>query len=141
MLGSVLQALLARLCLFVAVLTGVSPSQELVLCFEPDGTIALEVPGANRTCDPRGESGQGQDVRAVSDGQCCACTDIAIGERSEEVLVQPSKATVHFDASVAMAPVTLVRPQGNGTERRKRVDALPEPPGVLAHIRTIELRV
>lgn len=143
MLGPFLEALLARLCLFAAVLMGVSPSQELVLCFEPDGSIALEVPGENSTCDPCSEPGQeGQDERVVSGGQCCDCTDIAICERSEDANVQPSKVGLHFNTSVALAPVCWLSPlSGIAAELAVRVERPPGPRGVLAHIRTIQLRV
>jgi hypothetical protein len=138
-----LEALLARLFLVAAVLLGASPSQGLVLCFEPDGTIALELPGTDNPCRPSRASGEdGQDVGIASRNGCCGCTDIAIGERSVDALVQPSRVTFHFDATVTMAPVTWLAPP-SGIERAPsvRVESPPGPRGVLAHIRTIELRV
>ncbi|MCK6570149.1 hypothetical protein L6V77_03455 [Myxococcota bacterium] len=145
MFGPFLEALVARLCLVLGLLLGVMPAQEFVLCFEPDGTIALETVGGEPVCGAGEESGPGEEPRAetaATERECCDCTDITLGKRGEDGFLRVSTRVLHVDVPVAMAPAEWSHPLASVVgEMRLRVDAPPRPPGVLAHIRAVELRV
>lgn len=138
------EAILARLCLLAVALMGVSPSQGLVLCFEPSGRVALEIPGASSTCEPREGSccADGETEKVVLRSSCCDCTDVTIASANEATVVRPASDLRQLEAPAAMGLLTWV-PEVLGVPRERPMwgDAPPRPPGILAHVRAIELRL
>lgn len=138
------EVLLARLCLLAVAFLGLSPSQGLVLCFEPDGRVALEIPGASSTCEPRAGSCCEDDEaeRVVLRSTCCDCTDVPIASTDEVTVVHAPDPARYVEAPLAVELSNQAAPVAFAShERWRRVDAPPGPPGILAHVRAIELRL
>lgn len=125
--------LLGWLLLAVYSATGVALGRGLVLCFEPDGHVALELAADCSGCCPADEAGSAASIGS------CPCSDIPIGVAgSEQIRVG------HFQLD---APPTLgwavstepVRP----ARLRIRADDLPrsQASAMLASLRTVVLHV
>lgn len=122
-------------------LAGVAPAQDLVICFEPDGTMAVEA-AAPGGCKPRVG---GQEVRVDAERPgvaCCPCTDIHLPTRVEDAQAKPETASApELPSSPAVMPwvdaFALVAP---AVPDRSGFDAPRQPPG-LARIRTVVLRI
>lgn len=128
----------------VATLLAVAPDAGLVLCFEPDGTVVLESAGAERACDGCDDRTSGErSARVVSPaGDCCACLDIPVDGVGDEVRVAPAPVEPCLDPPVALAFESSVSPLAPFFERVSlRASRPPGPPGSLAHLRTVVLRV
>lgn len=149
MAGTFLQAVLARLSLGLAVLMAVSPAQAFVLCLRPDGSVALEVPspaGSEESCGPCdpccGPDPIGPEQRTISGPDCCDCLDVAFQERSAAATVVSARAPSSANAALAPAPPVPRMPLAGAIRAPGlRVVEATESPGVLAHLRTIVLRV
>lgn len=149
MVGSFLQGVLVRLSLGLAVLMAGSPAQAFVLCFRPDGSIALEVPeqaGSSEACgpcDPCGDPDPDEpEQRTISGPDCCDCRDIAFQERSAAAAVEAARVPSHANAAIAPALAAPMSPLDGAVRLPgRRAVVATESPGVLAHIRTIVLRV
>lgn len=149
MTGSFLQEVLARLSLGLAVLMAVSPAQAFVLCFRPDGSVALEVPsqtGSEESCGPCDPCCDpdpiGPEQRTIAGSDCCDCLDVAFQERSAAATVVSARVPNPADAALAPAPPAPLMPLAGAIRAPGlRVVVATGSPGVLAHIRTIVLRV
>lgn len=145
MRGSLHHRLTAWLALAAALLMGVAPGQGFVLCFEPSGRVVLELAGQDRACDGCEDTAGGEEpsARVVAPATaCCACLDIPVGVCGDEARARPNPVEFRFDAPLALSPVLpapLLAPRLERSDTRH--GAPPGPPGSLAHIRTVVLRV
>jgi len=144
MRGSLPHRLAAWLALAAAFFTGVTPSEGLILCFEPDGTVALESSVVSRACGGYEEPATGYEAaaRSVSASECCACLDIPVDGAGDEARAPLSTVELRIDLpSAPAAEFSLAPPappfEGVGDLCR----GPPRPPGILAHIRSVVLRV
>jgi hypothetical protein len=136
-----LHKLAAWLVLVAYGLSGVSPAHALVLCLEPDGSVALEA-AAPAGCTPcGGEQGSGRDVeRAGAD--CCPCVDIPLPTQAEESQARPRTCDGAAVAAVAHPPVLRADvPTAEPAALARPAHAAPRPAPGLALIRTVVLRV
>jgi hypothetical protein len=140
-LRSRLQAVTAWLCVVVIALVGVVPAQGLVLCLEPDGSMALEVgsPECGGCAETEGGH-EGIDSAAHEEG--CPCVDIPIFSLGEENQLQAKNVELRLGGSwmaapqsSAVLPVLLVEPRGTNEATP------PRPSSLLALIRTVVLLV
>lgn len=136
---SLLTTWLVRVALL---LTGLAPVPGMVVCFEPDGSVALEAFGG-RACEGCDASRPDETpVRVVaSEPSCCTCLDIPLERRDEDACVPSPSSELRLPpaALVGMtdwAPVLafLATPE-------PRDGKPPEPDGTLGRLRTVVLRV
>ena len=130
--------LTAWLALAVYLLSGLAPAQELVVCLEPDGTLALEAAEIGG-CTPCGGAEELPPEEQQGIGiECCPCTDIPLPTRAEDAQAKPKSAGAP-DLALPPCLVTVLF-----------VDPAPlpptgiDPPGApasLDRIRTVVLRV
>jgi hypothetical protein len=144
MRSSIRPRLTAWLALVAVLLMGVAPRQELVLCFEPDGTIALEAAGASRACADADEPAAGDEASGrlvAAAGDCCACLDIPV-DAGDEARVRVSSVELRIDLSPALGAESAVAPLVPICAPAFRPHGEPPgSPGILAHIRSVVLRV
>lgn len=134
-----LRKLATWLFLTAYTLSGVAHARQLVVCLEPDGTVALELSTLGE-CAPCGDSEQ---VPAGEQGlQCCPCIDIPLVAHGERAALRVKTAAAHdfapsFDQLGWTAVLASSEPQ------RASDGALdpPRPAPGLALIRTVVLRV
>lgn len=136
--------LTAWLALVALLWMGVVPSQGLVLCLEPDGTIALECADVKLACEacdqPASEDGA-QDRMVSPASECCACLDIPVSG-SSKTRVAPVSAKPSIDLAPAPAVELSVERLAPPLARvRSPHDGPLGPPGARAHRRTVVLRV
>ena len=144
MLKRSLRILAAWSCVVVVALTGVVPAQGLMLCLEPDGTLALELGFAENDCSGCTSEGTGTQP---SDGAAtresgCPCVDIPLISSGEQQQLKRRTSQLQLDASGAphLAPFTrLLLPFAD--PREVFPSRAPRPPPDLASIRTVVLRV
>lgn len=143
---SILQRLTACLCLAVALLTGITPAQGLVLCLEPDGCVSVEIAAADQGCesceDHEEPSAPAEVATPTTDEAHCPCLDLPLFGSSQERRVRPEQAEAQLGPWIAAASLQLawtlpVVPLLVGAPR---TDAA-HPPGSLARIRSVVLLV
>lgn len=127
--------------LAVYALAGVAPAQDLVICFEPDGTVAVEA-AAPGGCKPTCRSDEVRVDAERPEVACCSCTDIHLPTRVEDPQAKlgtasapqlpPAPAAIPWVDALAIVSPTV--PDRSGS------DAPRQPPG-LARIRTVVLRI
>ena len=130
--------------LVVALLIAFAPGAGTVLCFEPDGTIALEdVRGGGPCTGVDGEHDDGPHLDSPV-RSCCACLDVPIGNPAHEF---QARCTVELRFELPpvcaprLAPVVFVAwVPAHGGERIGPAGP-PGPPGSSAHLRAFVLRV
>lgn len=134
-----LRKLATWLVVMAHVLSGVAPSQQLVVCVEPDGRLALEAVAAD--CGPCGGPGESsRDAEELQSG--CPCVDIPLPTQGDEPQLKP-KAT-GFDGSPVPAVPALLLPIVPVVADAERAALSTDPPGAaacLALIRTVVLRL
>jgi len=128
--------------LLALALTGVAPRQDLVLCFEPDGTIALESVDLGRACGASAEHSLAEaDELRGSIESCCGCFDVPIEGLEDEQQRTPERA----DASPFLPALPAVPLAGAWIEcvplARVTERADVRPSGTLARLRTDVLRL
>lgn len=145
MRGSIPHRLTAWLALVAVILMGIVRSHGPVLCFEPDGTVALESAGVSRACvgcDEPGTEHQSSARMVSLASECCACLDIPVDASGDEARVPPSVVERHIAPPLALAAEYSASPLAPVVARfSARSGGPPGPPGALAHIRTVVLRV
>jgi hypothetical protein len=126
----------------VIALVGITPAQGLVLCLEPDGTVALEVGAPDSGCGGcTPDGGQEQPSEPTSE-ENCPCIDIPIFSLGEQTQVQPRTVEISLDGpwlAPALAFVAVSAAQVESTV--PQVVDPPRPAERLAHIRTVVLLV
>ncbi len=134
-----LHKLATWLVLTAYLLTGFAPGQQLVVCLEPDGTVALEA-ATDGGCTPCGDPEQfsSETVRA----ECCPCTDIPLPMQSDDPQVKLKRSQTH-DPSATGIPLACVPAVASAWHPRSisRESGPPRPAPSLALIRTVVLRV
>lgn len=141
MLSNRLRTLTAWFCVVVIALVGITPAQGLVLCLEPDGTVALEVGDSDSGCGGCTDSGPEQPSGLPASEENCPCIDIPIFSLGEETQVQPRTFEISLDGPwLAPAPACAVVSAAH-VESTMRLVGPPRPAERLAHIRTVVLLV
>jgi len=142
---SILQRLTAWLCLAVALLTGITPSQGLMLCLESDGCVRIEIASFAPECG--GCEGHAEDAtttlsaRSVDD-MGCPCVDLPIPGSTQEQRVQPKSIEFQPGPWVpAASPLTSSSVVAALLAARAPPREVPRPPESVALIRTVVLRV
>lgn len=126
------------LALVAFLLSGLAPAQALVVCVEADGSVSLE--DAAGRCGPCAPGGTRSAAQAGDEG--CPCVDIPLPVASDEhpagraPLDPPARAG-------AIPPPAPVPPAGAlpGRARELVRGPPPRPPGDLALLRTVLLRL
>jgi hypothetical protein len=118
-----------------------APAQAIVVCLEPDGTIAFEAFGDSDACSPgASEDGPATEVEDLG-GDCCACIDIPLPTQGEEPRLKPAG----FDlAAQAIAPPASAGPVfASLTELLlgRPLHPRPGPSRSLASVRSLVLRI
>lgn len=143
MLSNRLRTLTAWFCVVVIALVGITPAQGLVLCLEPDGTVALEVGDSDSGCGgctPDGAQEQPSGLPASEEN--CPCIDIPIFSLGEETQVQPRTFEISLDGPwLAPAPACAFVSAARIESTIPQVVGPPRPAERLAHIRTVVLLV
>ncbi len=140
-LRSRLQAVTAWLCVVVIALVGVVPAQGLVLCLEPDGSMALEVGSPECGGCAETEGGQ-QGTGSVTHEDGCPCVDIPLLSRGEENQLQAKSVELRLPGPWTAIPQPAAVLPVFPAESRITIEAPPpRPPSLLAHIRTVVLLV
>lgn len=100
------------LCLVYAVIIGIAPAQRLVLCLEPDGSIAVESATQEAKC--RGCESPSTDVPSTpnslsSNHEDCPCIDLLIASPDKEntLAVKKVESRVEFPPSPLPVPMTF----------------------------------
>lgn len=137
---SLLAAWLVRVALL---LTGLAPLPGVVVCFEPDGSIALEALGGSRACEGCDESRPDQaPVRVVASApSCCACLDIPLEGRDENACVPSSSFELPSPPAALVGMTSWAPCLALRATPEPRDGRLPEPDGTLGQLRTVVLRV
>ncbi len=95
MLRRSLERLTARLCLAAALLMGIAPGRELVLCVGPEGTVSLELASGEARCEGCPELAGGEHERqippAARERPDCPCRDIPVVPGGDEARVKPTR--------------------------------------------------
>ncbi len=126
------------LALVAFLLSGLAPAQALVVCVEADGSVSLE--DAAGRCAPCAPGETRSAAQAGDEG--CPCVDIPLPVASDEhpagrtALDPPARAG-------AIAPHALVRLASGLPDLARALArvAPPRPPGDLALLRTVLLRL
>lgn len=141
MVRSRLQAVTAWLCVAVIALVGVVPAQGLVLCLEPDGSMALEV--GSLACGGCTETEDGQQgIDSATQAEGCPCVDIPIFGLGEENQLQAKSIELRLDGTwMAALQASAVLPVSLAESQTAIEAPPPRPPSLLAHIRTVVLLV
>jgi hypothetical protein len=92
----------AWLVLLAYLFSGIAPAEQLVLCIEPDGTVALEM-AAPGGCTPCGPESLGDDSEGAG-LECCPCTDIPLPSQSEDPQLRPKASGDSSPAISFLAP-------------------------------------
>lgn len=141
---SALQRLTAWLCLAAAILMGVAPAGRLVLCFAPNGTVALEGAVDGTHCpscsDPSTASEPAAAASLQGGEQGCSCLDVPVLSFADAQRVPPSTVQLDFAGSAtALFTGYCLEPAD------RRADTVlfvpPRPPLDLALIRSVVLLV
>ena len=142
MLSSRLRTLTAWFCVVVIALVGVTPAQGLVLCLEPDGSVALEVGSPDSGCGGcSSDGGQEQPSALPASEENCPCIDIQIS-LGEQTQVQTRTFEISLDGPwLAPAPACAVVSAAHIKPTIPQVVDPPRPAERLAHIRTVVLLV
>ncbi len=142
----------AWLCLVLALVSGLTPAQGVVLCVEPDGGLCVETATGAAKCsdcdveecgtDPSSSAAPADQhvVQAAEDE--CPCLDLAIAGTSQDRRIQPrpSKLDLSLPFAVAYPQIALpayAMPAPTLVPSRE----VPHPPDLLALIRTVVLLV
>jgi hypothetical protein len=143
---SILQRATVWLCLAIAVLTGLTPAQGVVLCLEPDGDLCVEVATAAETCS--GCVVDSHDIAPDSDQAvptqepCCSCLDLPVPGFSQDRQIVAKSIEFQFGPWVAapepFVPMAIPSPHRTAYGTRGEV---PRPPDSLALIRSVILLV
>jgi hypothetical protein len=119
-------------------LTAVAPIQGLVLCLEPDGTVAIETAADADGCEPcGGGSSEPEGVWVAG----CPCVDIPLPSRSGEPEAKPKAGDLAQVPSAAVPAASLPAAAFGLARGSLAARALPRPPPGLALIQTVVLRV
>jgi hypothetical protein len=124
--------------LVVYLLAGLAPAQQLVVCLEPDGNVALEAVDA-QGCTPCGEP-EGLEALDEASSQCCPCTDIPLPAHEEEPQLK-AKADSGTVVPLASPTGVLVIQVGGSEGSVLAPRGAPRARESLARIRTVVLRV
>lgn len=151
MVARCFQKLTAWLCLVAALFMGVAPTNGLVLCFEPSGSLTLEAAVDGRRCGgcpdfappdfARSDQPQPGE-RITDDHSACLCVDILVSGGNGEDRIQPKPFELHVAQLIAL-PVSEVgsllgwRPELSEQVQAARPRATP----LLALIRSVVLLV
>lgn len=145
-LTSFLQRATAWLCLGVALLTGVTPAQGFVLCFEPDGRTSIEVAKAAERCS--GCESQEAPTTPTSPSvrltheTGCPCQDVSVPGRAQDLRLQPRPIELQIGPCIA-APPTLLGSLSVSSSPVVHAPPteVPRPPDTLELIRSVVLLV
>jgi hypothetical protein len=143
---SILQRATVWLCLAVAVLTGLTPAQGVMLCLEPDGDLCIEIASSADTCGgcevEAHDAEPAAEHEVSTDDPCCSCVDVPVPGFCQDRQVLPK--TIEFQLGPWLAQVeTLVLPSIHtirAASYRTRGEE-PRPPDSLALIRSVVLLV
>ena len=134
-----LRALAAWFCVVVIALVGVTPAKGLVLCLEPDGTVALEVGDLDSGCGGCTPDG-GQEPSGSTSEENCPCIDIPIFSLGEQTQVQPRTVEISLDGPW-LAPALACAGAPAAQVESTIPQIVDRPTENLAHIRTVVLLV
>lgn len=146
MSNSFRQQFTAWLCLAVAVFMGLSPTVELVVCLDPDGTFGVEAAteaGRCRSCES-GETGDSTDQRLpkVESHTECPCVDLPLLAASDAERVAPKSVRLELHAITALPLcVECVPAMADAGDRSGLSAGEPRAPPTLALIRSVVLLV
>lgn len=136
-----IQAVTAWLCVVVIALVGVVPAQGLVLCLEPNGSMALELGSPECGGCAETEGGQ-QGTDSATHEQGCPCVDISIFSLGDENQLQAKSVELGRTGPWTAVPQPAVVLPVLLVEYRDTVEAPPpRPSSLLAQIRTVVLLV
>ena len=96
--------LAAWLTLVAFLLTGVAPAQQLVVCVEPDGTVAIEAVGQN-ACAPCGDADGSSDGAGSIGAECERCIDIPLPTRTGDPQAKPKALGIGGSSGIAALPI------------------------------------
>jgi hypothetical protein len=135
-----LQKLATWLVVVAHLLSGVAPAQQLVVCVEADGRLALEAVEAGECgpCDGPGESSRGADELQGA----CPCVDIPLPTQGDEPQLKPKASAL--EGSWAAAVPAVVLPIHARVADAERAPLAVGPPGEasrLVLIRSVVLRL
>ncbi len=136
----------AWLCLAVALLTGITPAQGLMLCLESDGCVRIEIASSAPECG--GCEGHEEDAapatpsaRGADDG-ACPCVDLPIPGATQEQRVQPKPIEFQLGPWVpAASPIVSSPFVAALLASRAPPTEVPRPLESVALIRTVVLLV
>ena len=99
---------LAWLCLALTLLTGLTPTQGIVVCIEEDGCVSIEVKAGDANCvDCDGHEESNSPVQAAatsSDDAPCPCIDIEVPSSPAQQLSQSRSIELHVGPWIAPPP-------------------------------------
>ena len=138
---SAFRKLATWLCVAAALLVGVAPSQDLVLCLGPEGTVTIELSaesGGECDCCEAPASHDGHEHAARPARPPC-CIDIPIGSTTEDKQARteesPPQDQLPDGAPCVASPEALPPPSARLGEPP------PRPPGLLRLIRSVVLQI
>lgn len=139
------QRITVWLCLVYAFFIGVAPAQGVVLCLEPDGSIAFESATKNSECDgcptfPKEPPSASNTLK--SSDECCPCIDLLISKPDHEKLTLAKRIELRFDVLYMPVPVFTSLFSAWVLNRSESLSAnLPRSSHLLPLIRSIILQV
>lgn len=140
MLSGRLRTLTVWFCIVLVAFVSVVPVQGLVLCLEPDGSMALEV--GSTECGGCAEAEGGQSgSRSVTREQGCPCVDISIFSTGEHRQLQAKTIELRIDVPLTAVPAPLAILPVLPAQPLVLIGSPPRPAERLAHIRTVVLLV
>ena len=143
---SYLQRTTAWLCLVIALLSGITPAQGLVLCIERDGCVSFEVKAFDANC--AGCDGHEADkalssvaAQATSDAGC-PCIDLGVPDTTQDQGLLPGATAFRIGAWIALPLEIFPHLIGSAADTLRATAAeVPRSPESLALIRTVVLLV
>ena len=137
-----LRQLTVWLCLVAALFLGTSPGNGWVLCFEPDGAVAVELATASNGCGGcPGDAGALEEVAfSSSESAGCPCIDIPLVLKSEHDRLQLKRIEVRASDLATILPATLFAFEPALAKAYPTL-APPQPAPSLALIRSVVLLV
>ena len=128
----------------VVALTGAVPAQGLMLCLEPDGTLALELGFAESDCSgcPVPGSGDRPDDGSATGEPVCPCVDIPLVSAGEQQQLKRKASELPLDVAEVPVQAPFARLLAPFLAPRELSRTLaPRPPPDLALLRTVVLLV
>lgn len=143
---SFLQRTTAWLCLVVTLLTGVTPAQGFVLCFEPDGCISIEVATAAERCNgcesQEAPTTPGSPSVRLTHETGCPCQDVHVAGLAQDLRLQPKPIELKVGPWIAAPPTFLyLLTVSPSPVVHAPPTEVPRPPDTLELIRSVVLLV